>query len=210
MREFWFSLRENARISASFPEIPRHWLPVGRHTGLGSAQMVVGSANTSRVDSCRWQQLASYSVVRMVKVNRYINACHPSIKFDCHQSRSCINYLDTNVRLDRYGNLTTSLYAKPTDRNAYLHHDSYHPPSKLLTYLPYGQFLRSRKICSSEDEATTAMATIEAKFTNRGYPKAHTELQKLKANAVDRGPKRPARGQTEATQLADPIHDDLQ
>ena len=61
MREFWFSLRENAQISASFPESPRHWLPVGRHASLGSALMVVGSANTSRVDSCRGQQLASCS-----------------------------------------------------------------------------------------------------------------------------------------------------
>ena len=61
MREFWFSLRENARISASFSESPRHWLPVDRHASLGSALMVVGSANMSRVDSCRRQQLASCS-----------------------------------------------------------------------------------------------------------------------------------------------------
>ena len=115
-----------------------------------------------------------------------INTCHPSIKFECHHSRSIVNYLDTNIHLDRFGNLKTSLFSKPTDRNAYLHHNSYHPP-KQIANIPYGQFLRIKKICSSSDDATTAMDSLESKFTNRGYPKKHTEQQKRKTDDVERG-----------------------
>ena len=30
-----------------------------------------------------------------------INAIHPSIKFECHYSRERVNFLDTNVHLDK-------------------------------------------------------------------------------------------------------------
>ena len=57
-----------------------------------------------------------------------INQVHSSIKFECNYSTQRINFLDTYVTLNPNGSLTTSLYSKPTDRNAYLHFLSYHPP----------------------------------------------------------------------------------
>ena len=114
-----------------------------------------------------------------------INTCHSSIKFECHHSRRIVNYLDTNIHLDQHGNLKTTLFSKPTDRNAYLHHASYHPP-KQKSNIPYGQFLRIKKICTSPEDASDAMNKLESKFTDRGYPKDHTEEQKQKTDNVGR------------------------
>ena len=114
-----------------------------------------------------------------------INAIHPSIKFECHQSRTRVNFLDTYVHLDASGNLSTSLFTKPTDRNAYLHHESYHPP-KQLANIPYGQFLRAKKICSKPEDANLAMDAIERKFHERGFPQELTKAQRLRTNSVPR------------------------
>ena len=67
-----------------------------------------------------------------------INDIHPSIKFDCHYSKVKVSFLDTYIHLDASGRLSTSMFTKPTDRNAYLHHDSYHP-SKMLENIPFGK-----------------------------------------------------------------------
>ena len=114
-----------------------------------------------------------------------INAIHPSIKFECHYSKHLVNFLDTNVHLDQSGNLKTSLYTKPTDRNAYLHYQSYHPP-KQIENIPYGQFLRVKKICSSPADALRAMDDLSTKFRNRGFPSKSTEAQKLRTTSIER------------------------
>jgi hypothetical protein len=75
-----------------------------------------------------------------------INAIHPSIKFECHHSRERVSFLDTYVHLDESGYLSTSLFTKPTDRNAFLHHDSYHPLNNWKTYLTDNSFARRRSV----------------------------------------------------------------
>ena len=114
-----------------------------------------------------------------------INDIHPSIKFDCNYSRERVSFLDTYIHLDSTGRLSTSLFTKPTDRNAFLHHDSYHPPN-LLKNIPYGQFLRAKKICSQPEDADRAMDAIERKFLERGFPQELTEAQRQRTNAVAR------------------------
>ena len=114
-----------------------------------------------------------------------INKVHPSIKFDCKYSRSRINFLDTYVILNPDGTLNTALYNKPTDRNAYLHFLSYHPP-KQVHNIPYGQFLRTKKICSSPQDADEAMEKLEEKFRKRGYPASNTASLKEKTTEIAR------------------------
>ena len=114
-----------------------------------------------------------------------INGVHPSIKFECQYSQQKINFLDTYVHIDQSGNLRTSLYTKPTDRNAYLHHESYHHP-KQIANIPYGQFLRVKKICSTEEDTNQAMERIEKKFLERGFPKSLTETQRRRAEESNR------------------------
>ena len=76
-----------------------------------------------------------------------INTLHNSIKFDCKYSKKEINFLDTTVTIEENGTLNTKLYQKPTDSNAYLHFNSYHPVTQKEN-IPFGQFLRAKKICS--------------------------------------------------------------
>ena len=114
-----------------------------------------------------------------------INRVHGSIKFDCKHAKDVINFLDTNVHINPDGTLKTSLYQKPTDRNAYLHHTSYHP-AQLIANIPYGQFLRVKKICSDPADTTRSIQDLERKFHERGFPKASTEQQKKKTEGVTR------------------------
>ena len=114
-----------------------------------------------------------------------INTLHPSIKFDCKFSQNKINFLDTYVILNKDGTLKTALYTKPTDRNAYLHFSSYHPP-KQIHNIPYGQFLRTKKICSSQEDAEDAMKKLEEKFNKRGYPASNTNAQRERTKDVAR------------------------
>ena len=71
------------------------------------------------------------------------------------------------------------------DRNAYLHYGSYHPNSQ-RSNIPYGQFLRARKLCSSNHDADRAIDEISAKLHDRGYPRKATNEQKEKARTVPR------------------------
>jgi hypothetical protein len=51
----------------------------------------------------------------------------------------------------RNGKIKTSLHTKKTDLHQYLSYDSCHP-SHVTKNLPYGLFLRIRKICSDEKD----------------------------------------------------------
>ena len=121
----------------------------------------------------------------LLKFIETINKAHPSIKFEVKYSKTTINFLDCNVHLSPTGQITTTLYKKPTDRNAYLHYTSYHP-HKQVENIPFGQFLRARKICSDPKDAISAMNDIEHKFHLRGYPKSKTAAQKIKSTTVPR------------------------
>ena len=116
---------------------------------------------------------------------RRVNALHDSIKFEWKYSKTEVNFLDTTVKIENNGNLSTKLYRKPTDRNAYLHYNSYHP-MKQKENIPYGQFLRAKKICSNVKEANKTITGIETKFTKRGYPTNKIKEQKQKAGMVNR------------------------
>ena len=120
----------------------------------------------------------------LLKFFEDINRVHPSIKFDCKYAYDKINFLDCYVHLGRNG-LKTSLYKKPTDRNAYLHYGSYHPNSQ-RSNIPYGQFLRARKICSNQQDANEAIEEIAKKLHDKGYPTKETNEQREKAKKVPR------------------------
>ena len=119
------------------------------------------------------------------KFVKELNEAHADIKFECNHSKHSIHFLDTLITLNPDGTLSTSLYSKPTDRNAYLHYQSYHPP-KQIQNIPYGQFLRAQKISSNSDQAKDAMTTLENRFKERGYPRHHTAIQKEKAARIPR------------------------
>ena len=88
---------------------------------------------------CLWphgpQKLASF--------NEYLVSCHPKIKFACNSSPHCIDFLHLTE-----GRLTTELFTKLTASLAYLLRGSYHP-RRVFDTLPYGEFVRTRRNCST-------------------------------------------------------------
>ena len=86
---------------------------------------------------------------------------------------------------DKNKNLQTTIYRKPTDRQAYLHAKSYHPKS-LKESIPYSQILRVKRICSTIADFKTNCDILLKKFINRGY-KASSILEQIdKVNRLNR------------------------
>jgi hypothetical protein len=115
-----------------------------------------------------------------------LNSKHDSIKFDCKYSTKEIDFLDTTVSITPSNTLSTRIFRKETDRNAYLHFKSYHP-KRQKENIPYGQFLRAKKICSNAQHAEITMTEMKSKFLDRGYPVSNIDEQLVKAMSIDRG-----------------------
>ena len=110
-----------------------------------------------------------------------INQLHNSIKY----SKEQIDFLDTTVYITPARTLATTLYRKPTDRNAYLHYNSYHPLQQKKN-IPFGQYLRAKKICSNNENAKEAMLEIKRKFATREYPKEILDEQLARTETITR------------------------
>ena len=118
------------------------------------------------------------------KFIQHLNTSMDSIKFTTEISDSELNFLDVKVSVNN-NHLITDLYIKPTDRNTYLPYDSAHP-KHCMRGLPYGQFLRIRRICSRDKDYTKHAAKKAALLCQHGYPKQLLVEAILKAYNKDR------------------------
>ena len=98
----------------------------------------------------------------------YLNLVHDTIKFTATMSFDKIPFLDTLVMIDD-NIIHTDLYTKPTDANNFLHFDSAHP-KHCKKGIPFGQFLRLRRICSRDEDFNRQVLIKAAHFRARGYP----------------------------------------
>jgi len=98
----------------------------------------------------------------------HMNNCSPHIKFTTETSEEAIAFLDTLVRLEN-NCVTTDLYSKPTDSHNYLYYNSAHPQC-CKDSIPYSQFLRIRRICSSKAAFDEHVVSIAQHFLRRKYP----------------------------------------
>ncbi len=80
-----------------------------------------------------------------------------------------IEFLDTTLRCNAEGQLSTTLYCKDNDSHNYLQFSSAHPET-VKKGLPYSEFLRVKRICSNEEECDKNIALLAAHFMCRGYP----------------------------------------
>ncbi|KAL2096621.1 hypothetical protein ACEWY4_008769 [Coilia grayii] len=65
-------------------------------------------------------------------------------------------------------NCTDEIYCKETDRNSFLHYQSFLPPS-LKRSLPYSQLLRVRRICDNDVAFERQAGELCQRFRDRGY-----------------------------------------
>jgi hypothetical protein len=114
----------------------------------------------------------------------YLNQCHPQIKFTMEKSTNSVNFLDTTVKLHNQ-EIFTDLYCKPTDSHSYLLYSSAHP-LKCKQSIPFGQFLRIRRICSHIEDFDKHVVIFANHFLRRGYPNLLIEEAAITARRLDR------------------------
>ena len=100
----------------------------------------------------------------------YLNSRMPSIKFEAESSTESVHFLDVTVKIANTGAISTTLYTKPTDAHNYINYYSCHPRS-CRRGIPYGQFLRLRRICSNEEDFVSESRILALHFRRADYPK---------------------------------------
>ncbi|CAJ0943345.1 unnamed protein product [Ranitomeya imitator] len=79
-----------------------------------------------------------------------------------------VNFLDLNVACQD-GVLSTGLYRKPTATNNLLEFRSFHP-SHTKKGIPVGQFLRTRRNCTRDEDFYREAQDLTKRFKKRTYP----------------------------------------
>ena len=129
---------------------------------------------------CLWP----HGLDALATFSQYLNSCHPKIKFTCNSSPNSIDFLDVTVHL-REGRLTTELFTKPTSSLAYLLRNSYHP-RRVFDALPYGEFVRTRRNCSTIESYDSHSYRLLQAFVERGYNPDQLEKARSKARQLSR------------------------
>ncbi|KAL9952017.1 hypothetical protein ACROYT_G039216 [Oculina patagonica] len=80
----------------------------------------------------------------------FCSSYHPSLKYTFEISESSIPFLDLSLSISN-DRISTSIHYKPTDTHNYLHYSSSHP-TQCKNGIPFGQFLRLRRICSNDSD----------------------------------------------------------
>ncbi|CAJ0920503.1 unnamed protein product [Ranitomeya imitator] len=86
-----------------------------------------------------------------------------------HTSNSdFVEFLDVIVKRGPNGEINSDVYRKPTSTNLLLHASSSHP-RHMIQSVPVGQFLRLRRICSSDTDFERQAEDLKKRFLERGY-----------------------------------------
>ena len=117
------------------------------------------------IDDCL--SISSLSSRELEDFVSFCNNFHPTIKFTHEISQSALPFLDIKVLLSN-GHLSTSVFYKPTDSHSYLDYRSSHPLSTRKS-IPFSQFLRLRRLCSSEDDFEIQSTRMIDFFVSRHY-----------------------------------------
>ena len=126
----------------------------------------------------------THGMDELITLIDYLNNAHPTIKFTSEISLSNVPFLDINISLNN-GILSTDLYCKPTDTHSYLLHSSCHTQS-CKEAIPYSQFLRLRRICSTEALFLKRAQEMAQSFRLREYPHITVHNALLRAWRLDR------------------------
>ncbi|XP_041424973.1 uncharacterized protein LOC121395471 [Xenopus laevis] len=113
------------------------------------------------------------------------NTAHKTVKFTMEVSDTAINFLDVQIKLEN-NSLSTNLYRKEMDRNNLLHRKSFHNP-QTLNAIPKGQYMRAKKIASSNTGYKMACKELTERFVQRGYPKGQLRAVENEVQKIERG-----------------------
>ena len=99
---------------------------------------------------------------------QYLNDSNEAIQFTVNYSNFSVPFLDVKVFKGENGKLETTLFIKDTDACQYLHYHSTHPRHQ-KDNIPFGQFLRAKKICSQQEDFEYHARRMYNIFRDRNY-----------------------------------------
>ncbi|KAK7114567.1 hypothetical protein V1264_000611 [Littorina saxatilis] len=100
---------------------------------------------------------------------KFVGEFNPAIKFTHEISESTLPFLDIQISITDSRSLETTVHYKATDSHSYLTFTSSHPRATRES-IPYSQFLRLRRLCSTEEEFDQQAQRMVSFMKNRGYP----------------------------------------
>ncbi|XP_056406730.1 uncharacterized protein LOC130298192 [Hyla sarda] len=116
---------------------------------------------------------------------RQLNHNTKNIKVTYSYDYTSIPFLDVTLIKDSNGFLQTDIYRKPTATNTYLHATSAHP-KHVVKAIPVGQYLRIRRICSSDERFEEQAKLLQKRFKERGYSQRCLKYAYKRAKATSR------------------------
>ncbi|CAJ0930781.1 unnamed protein product [Ranitomeya imitator] len=117
----------------------------------------------------------------MAQLNR--NSLNIKLTYKAHRHK--IDFLDISLEVDGMGTLHTDVYRKTTSVNALLHASSSHT-SHTIKAIPVGQFLRMRRICSTDQKFEVQAENLKDRFKARGYSNRCIKRAYLRAKNTER------------------------
>jgi hypothetical protein len=124
---------------------------------------------------------------KIVSINEWCDNVfkHEYLTFTYETSDKEISYLDVLVKICDKNIIITSLYSKPMAKNLFLHYNSNHPKT-LIHSLPYCQFLRIKRLCSTAADYEYHEKEMYHKFLKRGYPSKLLDEVRHKIQTMNR------------------------
>ncbi|XP_069592039.1 uncharacterized protein [Ranitomeya imitator] len=101
---------------------------------------------------------------------RDLNKNDQNIRLTYKYHTSQIEFLDVMIKKDDSGFLQTDIFRKDTAVNAILHATSSHP-THVVRSISVSQFLRIRRICSTDGDFEKQSIEMKKRFYERGYSK---------------------------------------
>ena len=111
----------------------------------------------------------------------YVNTYHKTIKYTWDWSMEKLSYLDVLISI-KDNKIRTDIYCKSTDTPQYLDSILCHP-SHVKKQIPYGQALRVRRICNSDEIFDKILKELKCYFVKRGFKEGMSVNQFRKAKA---------------------------
>lgn len=113
-----------------------------------------------------------------------LNINHFNLEFTSNFSSTSLEFLDLELTI-KEGKLESSLFRKQTAGNSLLHARSCHPKS-LVNSIPYGELLRAKRNCSTDEAYRREEACMTNRFLERGYSKQTIQKAKIKEDEKSR------------------------
>lgn len=100
---------------------------------------------------------------------QWLNTLDANIQFTGHLDHNSIPFLDVNIYRDADNRTAVKPFKKPTDRNTYLHFQSFYLVH-LRNNLPYSQFLRLKRNSTMPADFDREAQTLYGQLEKRGFP----------------------------------------